>query len=371
MYNLLPARSWDDHAVRGVGQRGGEDLDREAAEVLDGPIQGLVALPHGTRLGMTREVLRVRSRAATAIVKVTYANAASMANAGSIRNPLRELAVYQNGLPRSFSENEIELPRLLGSYIRPNGDVSLWLEDVGEPEGARSFTRHVTRLGRAQALALSGGWESEWIPWTKNFARQYMDTMEDLDWGLVPDPAAWEHPTIRAFFRGDFLRDVQRLCLERYDLEALTRRLPQTLCHHDFWEGNLSERGGATILLDWAFAGDGPLGLDVGNLVAASVLVSRGTSVANFTRMERVLFAAYSKGVRDIGVARPLNLARLGLCGTAAKWAWIVPSMLTEVQLQRGLLSYLGEPVALEQYVRQRAALCAVLVRWANEAKDL
>lgn len=69
--------------------------------------------------------------------------------------------------------------------------------------------------------------------------------------------------------------------LDRPTVAAVARRalerLPQTLCHHDLWRGNLALRlspsgSPQTLLFDWELVGLGAPGEDVGNLLGVSIL---------------------------------------------------------------------------------------------------
>ena len=63
-------------------------------------------------------------------------------------------------------------------------------------------------------------------------------------------------------------------------------RLPRAVCHLDVWPNNIIRRAaGEIVLVDWAFAGDGALGEDIGNLVPDCVFdcSSRTTCSTSWT----------------------------------------------------------------------------------------
>ena len=91
-------------------------------------------------------------------------------------------------------------------------------------------------------------------------------------WATSDDPTHWNYwrreieayadPELSAALAGTRLR-----------LLTLVEQSPRTTCHLDAWPSNVVvPPAGDVVLLDWAFAGNGAIGEDVGNWVPDSCL---------------------------------------------------------------------------------------------------
>src|SRR4029453_4931265 len=91
----------------------------------------------------------------------------------------------------------------------------------------------------------------------------------------------------------------------RAELLDLAEALPQTACHPDGWPRNLIARGGPgaeIVLRDWAFAGAGAVGEDVGNLIPDSVADGL-IDPALLPEIEAAVTGGYLAGLRAGGGA--------------------------------------------------------------------
>jgi hypothetical protein len=139
----------------------------------------------------------------------------------------REACVYESRVAAAFGT-----PALRALVERDDGSVALWLEDVPEvaawtPDLLGGVAR---RVGRAQALAPP---KDEWL--SRGWLRAYLE--------------------LHGVTVGD---DV----LVRLDA------LPPVLCHHDLHPANVLAGG---VVIDWAYCGLAPAGLDAGVLVADGI----------------------------------------------------------------------------------------------------
>jgi len=136
----------------------------------------------------------------------------------------REACVYESGVAAAFGT-----PACRALVERGDGSLALWLEDVPEvaawtPELLGEVAR---RVGSAQSLAPP---EDEWL--SRGWLREYLE--------------------LHGAMTGE---DV----LTRLDA------LPPVLCHHDLHPANVLAGG---VVIDWAYCGLAPAGLDAGVLVA-------------------------------------------------------------------------------------------------------
>lgn len=361
-----------------------DPLASEARAVLGaGPVQ-LVRLSHGIRVGVTAAVVRVVRGERSAVVKVVRPGSYGESWRGShdptsYRYWRREPEVYRVGLPQPYPAADVVLPRLLGCFDRPDGSVSLWLADEPGPQGDRwSLARtavHARRLGWAQgACAVDGSWRAHGVPWSERMLESYLTNTDavaaDVDWTMLDCANAWRTPLMAQHFDAELREDILRLCAERTWLVGLGARLPSTLCHHDAWPRNFLDRGHATVAIDWAYAGQGWLGADVGNYVSDSALdLLRPTS--ELPALEHAVFDGYCAGLREAGWRGETSLVRLGMYLMAAKWTWLVPVLLSRALREATHTVYGGVPVDAARLYGERATVFRVLTGWAAQARVL
>jgi hypothetical protein len=139
----------------------------------------------------------------------------------------REACVYESGVAAAFGT-----PTCRALVEREDGSVAVWLEDVPEVVGwTPALLGDVARrVGRAQALTPP---EDVWL--SRGWLRAYLDLH-----GVTNGAAV----------------------LARLDA------LPPVLCHHDLHPANVLKGG---VVIDWAYCGLAPAGLDAGVLVADGI----------------------------------------------------------------------------------------------------
>jgi Ser/Thr protein kinase RdoA (MazF antagonist) len=211
----------------------------------------------------------------------------------------REALVYESGLLDGL--DGLQAPSLLGLFERDDGSVALWLEDVPEAppwtaERLRAFAR---RLGRAQAAFARHPPEEEWL--ARGFLRRYLQLHE----------------------------------VAGAECEAVLARLdafPHTFAHNDLHPANVHQDGG--IVLDWAFSGIAPLGLDpgvlVGDGIADDVIPAEQADAAG-----TAVWEGYSAGLRDGGFDGDIEAIRWAfLRGTALRLSWLDPDAAREDRMR-------------------------------------
>jgi hypothetical protein len=337
-------------------------------------------LVHNPKNAVTAGVWRIRAGKQRAILKVlTSARTAETEAWASTDLPShwnywrREALFYQSELPSMLADAGLGAPRMLGLFERSAGEVALWLEDVQGKRGdvweLEDHRAAAQALGRAHGVALQSHHLAE-LPWlSRRFLRGYSD--KSVPWSLLEDDAVWRHPLV-AECLGDRVRSAGRqLVAERGWLLTLMEELPRTLCHLDFWPMNLIRRpNGEVVALDWAFVGEGAIGEDLGNHVPDSAF-DLFTPADQLPALDRATFRAFVTGAREAGWEGDEQVARLGVCASAVKYAWLLPLML-ERALRGEHASYGGVPLSdpRPQY-RQRGETLGFLATWVDEARRI
>jgi len=348
----------------------------EAHEIL-GPSTGPVAaasLTHNPKNGVTAGVWAVSAGDRTAVLKVLTRTKNATGRWAASDDPrhwnywLREADVYDSGLAQTWQPYGIRAPRLLARVQRADGDVALWLEHVrGEPGTGWPLARHIEharRLGAAQGAA-----SVPHEPWfTRRFLRQYVGS-NTLGEELLDDDEAWQQPLVRDHFPAGLRHEMVRLHHDREWFLDVMEALPRVFSHLDQWPANVRSQGPDSVLFDWAFAGDGALGEDLGNYLPDSVFdlfVPAGDLPGYAARA----YDAYLHGLRSSGSRVDERLVRLGMCASVVKYDWLTAAMLARAgEVQR---DYGGErAVSAELRYRERGLALGFLAGWAAEARAL
>ncbi|MBV7333123.1 phosphotransferase [Chloroflexi bacterium TSY] len=232
----------------------------------------------------------------------------------------RELMLYQSGLLDDLP-NTIRAPRCYGVEERPGQGGWIWLEYMVE-----STPKHWSMAEYFQAAHALGLFGATYLdptrypdyPWlTKDFFRSAL--MAGDWWAQFMDPTqpdnAWSYPIVKQAFSQSAKEHVLRLWAEREVYMDALDRLPQTLCHYDASRRNLmigeNVRGGReTVLIDWAFAGRGALGLDLQNLVLGTLFWS-DMAPDQASDLEATALEGYFAGLRDGGWKGDPQMVRL------------------------------------------------------------
>jgi hypothetical protein len=288
----------------------------------------------------------------------------------------REALAYATRLVDAWQEPMLDMPAQLDRRELADGSVELWLEDVPGLPGAEWSTAHhaafAGALGRGQGRTAVTWRDGPALPdlgWlSRGFLRAYAESQPGVE-AIWTDDAAWAHPLVAPHL-GPLRERLAALYRERGRFYAVLDALPRTLCHLDVWPLNLVARpDGRVALLDWAFAGDGALGEDAGNLVPDTVF-DRFLPGEMLPDLDRAVTDAYLAGVAEAGWKGDPRLVRLAICASAVKYHWLGPLSVRSAPGEQR--DYGGAPTRdpVEKF-RQRALGLAHLCRWADEARDL
>ncbi|ADD42000.1 aminoglycoside phosphotransferase [Stackebrandtia nassauensis] len=328
-----------------------------------GTVSALRALTHNTGNTATGGVWRVTGAQGEAILKIATPNGD---NTTAWDHWQREPLAYRDGFIADYCRDTgLSAPRLLASVDRTDGAVELWLEDVsgtpGEQWTIERLGTFATQLGAAQAR-----WRHQPRPqWlSRRFLRHYAGR---FDYPTID----WSHPTAQRFWPPDLLDGLRRLWERRWTLFDAAERLPQTVCHLDVWPKNLFARGDESILIDWAFTGEGAIGEDIGNLIPDTVLDGL-LDVDSLDEIRETLTTAYTNGFRRAGGDLPeADIHRAIALTAVAKYTWLAPMMLTRLTEGTSPGSHSYDPDSgTEEVMRRRRPIFELLVNWARHTES-
>jgi len=185
---------------------------------------------------------------------------------------------------------------------------------------------------------------------------------------VADDDAAWVQPLVRATWPTGLRDGWARLLAHRDVLLDVMEQLPRASSHLDAWVSNTVRRpDGTVVLLDWAFAGDGAIGQDLGNWLPDAVF-DLFWPAEQLADLEAACYPTYLEGLRKSGWQGWDSDARLGVTASCVKYAWLLPLMLIPARdTEQQAYHQDADPKHL---YRQRGLALAHLVGWANEALD-
>ncbi len=276
----------------------------------------------------------------------------------------RESLAYSTGLAATvYADAGIVAPALLQVMERSDGSVALWLADApGEGAIRWSVDRlaHFARqLGHAQAEWAGRVPELPWL--SRRWLAQYV-AGRDV-W--VRDGIDWDHP-IAGIWPQPVRQVLARMMPARERLLQRAEAAPRTLCHLDVWPMNLIEDGDTTVLLDWAFCGEGGLGEDLANLIVDSVTDGL-MDAALLPEINERATDAYLTGLREGGYGGPPDEVRAAVAAAGAtKYAWFGAAVLGKALSDDayGHPQY-GRHGSAEEAMEELRGLVTLLAQWA------
>jgi hypothetical protein len=342
-------------------------------------IESAEVLRHNVRNAATGGIWRVRGNAGPAVLKV--ARPPSGVPDGTTAWPTsdvpshwnywrREALAYETGLVQdAYGAAGIAGPSLLAARERADGGVELWLADIGGTSGfdwpAARLGRFAHELGAGQARWAGRVPATGWLSrgWLAGYLAQGPSTRVTIG------ATDWDHPAVAAW-PAPVRHQLRALWVGQRRMLAAARSAERTLCHLDVWPANLIDDAGRSVLLDWAFVGEGALGEDVANLILDSCADGL-MDAALLPEIEAAVTDGYLAGLRDGGWAGPADAVRTAIaaCG-AAKYSWFGPAVIRNaVRGDVGQGSYRADTSSAGM-VERLSPVVTLIARWAAAVPD-
>ena len=222
----------------------------------------------------------------------------------------REYLLYKSGVPQSLTDGGLRAPRCYGT-AQPAADLRwIWLEDLHDHYDGNwpvaQYANTAYHLGVFNGAYLV----NKTIPPDEYLVRDGLrcDSENHISaFNRYRDPSVWEHPLLQRAYTEPVIETLDQLATERDKLLDILDSLPQTFCHRDAWHGNMAavenaDGSESTVLFDWALAGYGPPGVEIGNLIWSAFLEFKfKVNAKNVNRLEREVFYNYLQGLADSG----------------------------------------------------------------------
>jgi hypothetical protein len=211
----------------------------------------------------------------------------------------REYDLFPSALSAAFTPS-FRAPRMLHAETYES-ENRIWMETIEGRSGARlspdDLARAALELGRFQGrchrqesalrnvscLGDSGVPRREYAQWTPGTVEYRWLRSADC---TLPDSLQTLLIDTQAQADAIFLR---------------LGRLPQVLCHRDYWTENIFAADGGIVAIDWDCAGWGCVGEDIASLIADETEPQR---IAPYFRL---LMPAYYKGLREYISLPPMD----------------------------------------------------------------
>jgi hypothetical protein len=247
--------------------------------------------------------------------------------------------------------DNLAAPRCFGAGEDDEG-YWLWLEDIVEtaerPWPLAQYGLAARHLGVFNGRFLVDRSLPRYSWLTTDVLRTYAAGY-DAQWASLAELR--DSPLARRGWPAEQLDRMRAMWGKRDELLAAEAWLPRTVCHGDAVNANLLARTTPdgieqTVAIDWAFAGIGPLGLDLATLFRSALGPVDDGYLAT---LDRVVFTGYLDGLVAVGWNGDHRLVRLGFAVAVALRYALNPlsgftASITDDESRRTLELFAGMP---------------------------
>jgi hypothetical protein len=200
----------------------------------------------------------------------------------------REPELFASGHLRRLPDGVIApAPHLLDGS---DAQVTVWMEDLGAPATTpwadNDLARAAHGLGRLAGAFAGRAPDEQWL--STDLLGQWVRDLPAWTAPLRGDGAAgWDHPSARVVFPSGSASPVAALLDEAAGHLGVLANGPHTFCHRDTGLDNMVLRSGPDVLalFDWALAGTGVVGEDLGVFFASAARQAPGDPIARCRTM--------------------------------------------------------------------------------------
>jgi hypothetical protein len=286
----------------------------------------------------------------------------------------REALIYQSGLLEHLP-GDVRAARCFDVQRLSNDHLWLWLEDLGDTTDSWTAD-HFGRAGRAVGRLNGLLWPPpEGAPWlARGFLGRLVDNaIATLHLPVLADPRSWQEPLVRRSFPEALVARLLQLWEDRAWFLQTLAYLPRAFCHHDACRANLPQRRApdgsvSVVAIDWAFAGVGAIGEDVGHLLGSAIVHPEAGAPESPDTLRDVILAGYVDGLRATGRRVDERLVWLGCAITAVlRWAFSAPQVSVRPALWDAATQQQGRSIA--EIVEREAEALRWLLGLADDVR--
>jgi hypothetical protein len=213
---------------------------------------------------------------------------------------------YDSALPAQLETPAARTPRPL--FVEDHGDqMWIWLEDIADDIPGPWPTDRLIRAAQQVAGLTAASAPAVLAPdpaLLRHALRAWVDDLQAANITAAGDRRTWSHPYVDITLPDGNLARMRRLFEDRdVLLDALTAA-PQVVVHLDAHRRNvltaIAPRGESSVLIDWAYAGTGGVGEDLGSLVGMTFMLGE-VAPCDPRDVSNAAFDAYIEGLRSAG----------------------------------------------------------------------